>query len=375
MGVNDDIRDAALRHQLGLLRVDNSTLRKILRLLEDADLDLQEQIRGRIAKLAERGFDTGAVTTRRLEELQALVRRQSRQLAAALGRALRKELLDLADYEREFQSGMMKSTVPVNIGFRTVSPEVLEAIVTRRPFRGRLLSEWAERIGADRVGRVMQEIKLGLVEGESSDSIIRRIRGTKDNHYRDGILRITRRDAEGVVRTASAHVTNSARDVLYERNADVLQAVRWDSTMDGRVTPQCYVRHTKRYTVADKKPIDHQIPWLAGPGRLHFNCRSASIPEIKPYRELGLDIDDPPPGVKASMAGQIPADMSPFEFIEGPGKRFAGDVFGPTRLRLLREGKLTPQDLFGSRGQFWSLDELRRREAEAFVEAGLRAAA
>lgn len=375
MSVNSDLRNAVLRHQLGLHRLTNATLRRILGQLNRAEVDLLDQIHKRLARVVARGFDTGKVTTRMLEELLVEVRTVNREVHRGLERELRRDLLALGGYEAEFQAQMFRTVPPVAVALRTLAPERLEAIVTRRPFQGRLLKEWAKSIEAERLAKVREAVRLGMLEGEGVSAITRRIRGTRALGYRDGILAITRHHAETIVRTATAHVAESVRDDLYAENADVLRGVVWTSVLDGRTTPQCLVRDGKLFTAKTHAPIGHSIPWGAGPGRLHMACRSTSVPAIKSYRDLGVDLDDAPTGSRASWQGQVPADTTFLQWIEGQGRDFAGQVFGPTRLRLLREGKLKPRDLFGSKGEYWTLEELRRRESEAFALAGFRVAA
>ncbi|MGT2493119.1 hypothetical protein ACU4GD_28060 [Cupriavidus basilensis] len=64
------------------------------------------------------------------------------------------------------------------------------AAALSRPFQGRLLKEWASNIEADRMVRIRDAIRIGFVEGQTTDQIIRRVRGTRakglfGRHHRD----------------------------------------------------------------------------------------------------------------------------------------------------------------------------------------------
>jgi hypothetical protein len=338
--------------------------------LDRAEIDLLDQIHKRLARIVDRGFDTGRVTTRMLEELLLEVRKVNREVHQGLGRDLRRDLMALGDYELEFQAQMFQVVPPVAVKLRVLPPAQLEAIVNRRPFQGRLLKEWAKTIEAERMAKVREAVRLGMLEGEGVSAIARRIRGTRALGYRDGVLAITRHHAESIVRTATAHVSEAARAQLYEANADILRGVMQLAVLDQRTSAGCIIRDHRLYDARTHKPIGHSIPYEAAPR--HMRCRLTLIPAILPYRDLGVDLDDAPTGTRSSWGGQVPADTTFLQWIEGPGQNFAGQVFGPTRLKLLREGKLKPRDLFGSRGEYWTVEDLRRRESEAFALAGFR---
>lgn len=130
---------------------------------------------------------------------------------------------------------------------------------------------------------------------------------------------------------------------------------------NGLVVHNCQVRDGLRYTVKGKKPIGHDVPWLSGPGNLHWGCRSASRPETKSWRELGFDIDDLPPGTRASMNGQVPSNTTFEGWLARQPKDVQDASLGVGRADLWRDGKITFRDLLDANGRELSLDELRAR--------------
>lgn len=139
---------------------------------------------------------------------------------------------------------------------------------------------------------------------------------------------------------------------------------------DGFVVHNCRIRDGKRYTI-DGKPVGHSIPWGAGPGRLHWRCRSVGVPVTKSWRELGIDIDEMAPGTRSSMDGQVPAEQTYAQWLTKQSASRQDDVLGPTRGKLLRDGGLSVEEMYSARGTFLTLDELRARDAEAFRKAGV----
>lgn len=139
----------------------------------------------------------------------------------------------------------------------------------------------------------------------------------------------------------------------------------------GFVVHNCRLRDGKQYTNTGHRPIGHSYPWLGGPGRAHWRCRSVGVPVTKSFRDLGIDIDELSPGTRASMDGQVPADTTYGQWLKRQSAARQDDVLGPTRGALFRRGGLTIDKFADERGRELTLAELRERDAEAFSRAGL----
>ncbi len=351
MAVNDDLLDLNVRHQVELQRLSTGIVRKLIKLLNRVDPDLLAQIR-------KRGDTSGKFTTRRLERLLEEIREINRVAYATLEKTIRGDLQDLAIYEAQFQARLIQRSVPVVLDLVTPAREQLVAAVMSRPFQGRLLKEWVSEMEAGRYGRLRDAIRIGFVEGETVDQLVRRIAGTKANQYQDGILDISRRSAEAMARTAINHTSTFARQMLYEENDDLVKAVKWVSTLDSRTTPVCRARDGMVFPI-DKGPRPPA----------HIRCRSTIVPVLKSWREMGIDMDELDAGTRASMNGEVPGDLTYNAWLKRQPAGFQDEVLGPTRGALFRRGGISMDRFVDRSGRQYTLDELKRRESGAFARA------
>lgn len=352
---NESLLDASIRHQVFLQRHSTATVRKIISLLNKVDSDLVAQI----VKYDPTAV-SGTWSQRRLEKLLEAVRGVNADAYRTLREQLNTELRGLAVYEAGFQQRMIQGSVPVALDIVTPSAAQLYAAVNARPFQGRLLKEWGRDLEASAFARVRDAIRIGFVEGESIDQIVRRIRGTRANQYKDGVLEINRRNAESVVRTAINHTANVARNEVYKENEGVIKGVRWVSTLDSRVTEVCRARDGTVY------PVD------SGPRPpAHFGCRSTTSPVLKSWRELGINLSEAPEGTRSSLDGQVPASETYNTWLRKQPREFVTDVLGAQKAKLYLDGDLSLDRFVDSAGKSFTLDQLRKREAEAFARAGL----
>jgi SPP1 gp7 family putative phage head morphogenesis protein len=353
---NEVIRDLEIRHQVGVHRLSSGVLRTLIRILDAADADI-------VAELLKRGVALeGSFTSKRLEALLAAIRDINHEAHVTVGRDLRQELRDIVRYEASFQKRMLETAIPIQWDIVTPTAEVLDAVVTSRPFQGRLLKDWLTELEAGKANRVRNAVRLGVVQGETVDQIVRRVRGTAALNYKDGAMEIGRRGAEAMVRTAVSHTTTAARDTLFEANADIIASEMWTSTLDTRTCPSCQALDGQKFEIG-KGP---KTP-------LHIGCRCIRVPVTKSWRELGIDIDDLPAGTRASMNGQVPASMRYDEWLRTQSWDAQDEALGPTRAALFRDGGLTVDRFTGRDGDHLTLDELRRRENAAFEKAGIAA--
>jgi hypothetical protein len=343
----------------------------MISLLNKSDPDLVAQIAAALERLP-----AGSFTVGHLEQVLGSVRQINTAAYAQVFNALPVEMRDLTGYEVGYQADLLAHAIPapvlVQFPLAQVAPAQVYAAALARPFQGGLLKDWAASVDANRMTAVRNAIRVGFVQGQTTDQIVRRIRGTKALGYSDGILEGSRKGLASIVRTALSHTAATAREEVYAANGDIIKAVGWLSVLDGRTTPQCIIRDGKRYTAdASHKPIGHAIPWLQGPGRLHFCCRSTDIPITASFKELGIDAADLPPAQRASMDGAVPAETTYGEWLMKQSAARQDEILGPVRGKLMRKGGAKVETMFTNRGDLMTLDQMRERDASVFKRAGV----
>jgi len=361
--VNELIQDAIINHQIGMTHFANSSVGKVVSILNKADSHLFAEL----TKTIEQGKSAAAIAC--LDTLLNSVRDLNERVYQTVEKQVQSDMQDTAQYEVDFQTGLFKEIpgLPIN----SVTIDQVYAAATARPFQGRHLREWAKSIESDRMARIRDAIRMGFVANETTSQIVQRVRGTKANGYSDGIIQIDRRNAEAVVRTAISHTAGVARNSVYAANSDLIKAVQWIATLDSRTSPVCRVRDGLRYGCIDHKPIGHSIPWLGGPGAAHWNCRSTATPVLKSYKELGIDIPDMQPSTRASMDGQVPAGTTYAEWFGRQSAERQDAIVGATRGKLFRKGNLDFSQFQNDKGRWLTIEQLRKSEAGAFKLAGL----
>ena len=354
------LQDQAIDHAHDLHRFSVGVVQRMIAVLNRADKALTAQLTEALMRLERESF-----TMQRLEAVLTSVHQTNAAAYAAVLDALQPEIQGLARVEAAGQVGAFKGAIPsvVQIQFPIagISAEQVYAAALSRPFQGRLLKDWGKNLEASRMAQIRNTVRAGYVEGQTTADIIRKARGTRALKYADGLLNKPRHELAAVVQTALSHTAQTARAVMVDANADLVKAVRWVSTLDTRTSPPCRIRDGLTYTPDDHKPIGHKIPCGDGPGRLHFNCRSVSVPVLKSWRELGIPIDDMTPGSRASMDGAVPADLTYKEWFAKQSAARQEDILGPARYALLQKGKVSLDAFYSDKGRWLSLAELEKR--------------
>ncbi len=366
--VNNLLIEESIRHQIQLQKYSNSVVRRMLSVLNRSDARLRSELLDVLDKLSP---SPGRVD--RLESLLGSVRAMNAQAYSQLGENLTTELKDFVNYETAYQTQLLANLTPVSVSTSLITAEQVYAAAMARPFQGTLLSQVLKDVELTRAKRIRQTLAQGFVEGRTTDQIVRDILGTKKNQYSDGILEVSRREAQAIVRTSMSHLAGFVQDSFVEANSDLLKAVQWLSTLDLRTSSVCRIRDHKNYDPKTHRPIGHSLPWLGGPGRAHWGCRSSQVMVLKSAKELGLGSPDVTMqnGTRASMDGQVPKPLTYAEWIKDQSTARQIEVLGPTRAKLLGDGKLPLERMYSLKGQFKTLEELRVSDADAFKRAGL----
>lgn len=241
---NELYQDAVIRRALEVEGLGRDRADEVIRMLEDVEADVEEQIRRRLERMGSAG--SVASRSRQLDALLSAVRDIRQQAVSRAFDQLEMDLADLAISEAPDTAAAMRRAVGIEMSIALPSAAVLSKIATSRPLLGRLMQDWAEDLANSDAARIESAVRRGVLEGSTTDEIVRSVRGTRALKYTDGILRgATTRDAEAIVLTAVKTVTEAARDAVWAANSDIILGLRWVSVLDGRTTPVCRARDGK----------------------------------------------------------------------------------------------------------------------------------
>jgi SPP1 gp7 family putative phage head morphogenesis protein len=270
---------------------------------------------------------------------------------------MKKASTETAEFSSDVESTALRKAIPVAIDI--VTPNLAFITTTlARPMKGATLDEWLAKLEADDLSRTYRAIQSGLIEGSATDEIIREVVGSGSLKYKDGVREVTRRGAEMLARTFINHAASMARQAVWEENSDLISSVRWVSTLDGRTSEICRFRDGKLYPVG----VGPRPP-------AHPSCRSTTVAVTKSWRELGFDIDDMPAGTRASMDGQVPSDLTYYQWFKTQSASFQSEVLGVRRYDLWRKGGVTLESFHNDAGRLYTLDQLKAKMPEAYKQA------
>ena len=366
--VNEMVAEQALSHAVDLQQYNNSVVRRLITVLNRTNLRLFAEL-----SRALESIDPSSFTVERLESMLYSVRAINREGYGKVAQELTEELRSFVEYESAYQRSALVSVLPVQVSVAAISAETVYAAALARPFQGVLLRAVLDDMEAATAKKIRQTIAQGFVESKTTAQIVRELRGTQAKGYSDGLMEGSRRGVETIARTALGHMAGFTHDRFVEANADIIKAVVWSATLDLRTTEICRVRDGKSYTPVTHKPVGHSLPWLSGPSRSHWRCRSHQTAVLKSFKELGIDVPEieVEGRTRASLDGQVPAKLNYADWLKKQSLARQIQVLGPTRAKLMRDGNLPLEAMYSQKGLYKTLDQIRVSDAAAFTTAGL----
>lgn len=346
--VNEELLDRSTRHAVYLERLKKGQARKVVKILhKKAYPELLDKLTKEVSRLKSEvtnGRTPSMYRAKRYRDLISSMKALISSGTRAVEKSVSKSVENTASFEAEFQTEVMKSRTPkvFDIDYTTPNPVTLQALVKKTPMEGKLLADWFRDLDKSVKSKATEQLNLGLINGESIPQMRNRFRG---------IFKKTDRQLEAIVRTATAHAVNSAKDLTYKQNKDVVKAVKWVSTLDDRTTMTCASLDGKEFKVG------------AGPRPpIHWQCRSTTIPVLKSWKELGFDFKDVPMKDRESMNGFVPAKQSYGSWLKKQPAGVQNKVLGKTRAKMFRDGKITIDKFVDKDYRPLTLEQLKARE-------------
>lgn len=326
-------------HAHRLERYKTSEVVAVQKLLAQADAELRAMI--------ERSGNLSEWTQKRLGTLLTELAKVNAEWAGDIEKTIASDLKDLAGVEAEWQAKNLEKVIPLDWQTERPSSAQVMAAAMDRPFDGNLLKDVLKGIGSGRQKRIDQTIRRDTVLGKTTDQIVRDLFGTRAANYRDGIMPgFSRKDVQSIVRTAVSHVASAAREMTYQANDDIIKGLQIVETLDPDTCLECMADDGREIEIDSPE----QYP-------IHYNCRRTTVPVLKSWRELGLDIDELPPGTRASLDGQVSSKLTYSDWLKDQPEAVQREALGPARYQLFASG--TPITAFSVDGRVLTLDELK----------------
>jgi SPP1 gp7 family putative phage head morphogenesis protein len=386
------------RNAIDLNRYSNSVARRVINAYNDIIIDAVNQLRA-IDDLA------APVKAARLRAILAQLKDSLAIWAGDATELTATELQGLAELQSEFVAEELRKALPA--GARTavntveISPQFAQSVVTTDPTQlnvvalsddlfaavqgapqtfsltaaqgatitlpnGEVVSKAFRGIAVDQAERFSQVVRQGLLTGETTPDIAKRLIGSLqfgEQAKTVGQLVAAGGQATAVadnqvmalVRTSINQVANSASQQVYEANQDITKKYRYVATLDTRTSAICRALDGREFEYGEG-PMPPQ----------HFNCRSTTVPII--------DSDILPPSTTATRAskdGQVPVNQSYGEWLAKQPRSVQAEALGPEKVPYFNRlaNKYGPRDaiakLVRDDGSEVTLEQLRKRYGPA----------
>jgi SPP1 gp7 family putative phage head morphogenesis protein len=393
---------ALYRNAIDLNRYSNSVARRVINAYNDIIIDATNQLRV-IDDLA--APDKAA----RLRGILAQLKQSLATWAGDATELTATELQGLAELQSEFVTDQLRKVLPAGSrdAVRTVeiSPQFAQSVVTTDPTQlnvvalsddlfaavqgapatfsltaakgatitlpnGEVLTKAFRGVAVDQAERFSQVVRNGLLTGETTPSIAKRLIGNLQFGEEAKTVRqlvaaggqataVADNQVMALVRTSINQVANSASQQVYEANQDITKKYRYVATLDSRTSSICAALDGQEFPYG-KGPMPPQ----------HFNCRSTTVPIIDP------DILPPSTTAKrASADGPVPINTSYGQWLAEKQKGETNADLRARQEKTLGPGKVPYfnrlVDKYGARdamaklvrddGSELTLDQLRKR--------------
>ena len=386
------------RNAIDLNRYSNSVARRVINAYNDIIIDAVNQLRaiddlaapvkaarlrGILAQLKDTlGTWAGDATELTALELQGLAELQSEFVTEQLRRALpagSRDAVRTVEISPQFAQSVV-TTDPTQLNVVALSDDLFAAVqgapqtfsltaaqgATITLPNGEVITKAFRGVAVDQAERFSQVVRQGLLTGEPTPDIAKRLIGNLQFGEQAKTVRqlvaaggqataVADNQIITLVRTSINQVANTASQQVYEANQDITKKYRYIATLDTRTSAICRALDGKEFEYG-KGPTPPQ----------HFNCRSTTVPIIDP--------DILPPSTTATRAskdGQVPINQSYGEWLSKQPRSVQAEALGPGKVAYFNRlaDKYGPRDaiakLVRDDGAEVTLEQLRKRYGPA----------
>jgi SPP1 gp7 family putative phage head morphogenesis protein len=388
------------RNAIDLNRYSNSVGRRVINAYNDIIVDAVNQLRT-IDELS------APVKAARLRGILAQLKDSLATWAGDSTELTATEMQGLAQLQSEFVTEQLRKALPAGsrniVNTVEISPQFAQSVVTTDPTQlnvvalsddlfaaaqgapqtysltaaqgatitlpnGRTVEKAFRGIAVDQAERFAQVVRSGLLTGETTPSIAKRLIGNLQFGEEARTVKqliaaggqstaVANNQVMALVRTSINQVANTASQQVYEANQDITKKYKYVATLDTRTSSICRALDGREFSYG-QGPMPPQ----------HFNCRSTTVPVID-YEGLGFS--PPPPARRASMDGQVPANQSYGDWLSKQSKETQEEVLGKGKTAYFNRlsDKYGPKDaiakLVRDDGSELTLAQLQKRYGPA----------
>ena len=369
--ISTKIANSLTKHGIDLMRIDAGLRRKIIRMINGLEDAIVQNIKR---------FDPSAPAqlkfkNQRMEALFSGISEDSKQVYKDIYKEMQGDLIDLAKAESLQTAKTVNKALNIELMSGRINQNVLTAMVNGALVDGTQMRKLWKHTSDQLKFDVEAAMREGILNNETIPQLTQRIRGTRANNFKDGVMQTKRHQAARIVRTSAMTVANKARGMTYEQNSNVIKGIQWLSTLDSKTSDQCKALSNQAWTLEGEPIGDTTAPWPNFPP-IHPNCRSTTLPILKSWEELSrtrdprvrkvLKLHRPPKRVRASMDGAVSGDMSYEQWLSAKDKtnpKFVQGVLGPTKYELWKKGKLSFRDLIDQSHNPLTVQQLLKKVA------------
>lgn len=260
---------------------------------------------------------TQVLRAKRAQKAMQAAREALDDLAKTSGVRILRDVSQLAEDTDLWEQRLALSQLPkhgVTVDWSRLDSRALDAIVKRTTQQ---VESLLRPLPAEQAAVMRQALIRGIAVGDNPRQaaalMLQRVGGAFDG----GRFR-----AENIARTEMLDSARAAAKAARLANSDVLRGWMWMATKSARSCPACLAM--------DGQVFDLDTPGPEG----HPSCRCTAAPLTKSMRDLGFDVDEP---VDIYQAGRDWFDEQP--------EKVQAAIMGPERLRRLRDGSLSWDDI------------------------------
>jgi SPP1 gp7 family putative phage head morphogenesis protein len=176
---------------------------------------------------------------------------------------------------------------------------------------GEVVTKAFRGIAVDQAERFSQVVRQGLLTGEPTPAIAKRLIGNLEFGETAKTVKqlvaaggqataVANNQVSALVRTSINQVANAASQQVYEANQDITKKYRYLATLDTRTSSICRALDGREFEYG-KGPIPPQ----------HFQCRSTTVPVL----DLPPNAPPLPVGKRAAAGGMVPGNTTYGEWL------------------------------------------------------------